>query len=418
MGSVASRSAVVDAAEISKSSDFPKRPVLILGFIPRIIVPVARSLHRHGVPVDVVRFPSTPKVSSRAIRENRTVPWPDVDRAGFVEQLRRFIGERGHDMVIPADDGMLTALSEHYDDFADLLHIGCPPRDVTRLALDKTATLEIAQRCGIQVPRTVVVSSSSQLRDLVGNFPFPWILKPAKKEIHEEEVKSFKLTTPRELAVMFPSARELTPPLLVQEYCAGAGVGIELLMHDGECIAVFQHRRIKELPYTGGYSVIAVADEPDRILIQNSVTLLRAMRWQGVAMVEYKVNPEGRAVLMEVNGRYWGTIALPISAGMDFPLYHWQLAHGEQPETLKTYLVGKKWRWTTGYLERLFGLAAKARSSEGARQVLLRDLRQLLTDFGPSVSDSTLRLSDPMPSLSSFFYTIWRLASYTVKRLV
>ena len=50
-------------------------------------------------------------------------------------------------------------------------------------------------------------------------------------------------------------------------------------------------------------------------------------------MVEFKVNPnDGSAVLMEVNGRYWGTISLPIFAGMDFPWYHWQVAHGERPE--------------------------------------------------------------------------------------
>ena len=30
-------------------------------------------------------------------------------------------------MVIPTDDQTLTALTEHYDDFKDMVHIACPP---------------------------------------------------------------------------------------------------------------------------------------------------------------------------------------------------------------------------------------------------------------------------------------------------
>ena len=298
-------------------------------------------------------------------------------------------------MLIPTDDWMLTAVVEHYDDLADLLHVACPPPAVTRLVLDKAATLKIAQSCGIQVPRTAVVSSSSQLRDLVDGFPFPWVLKPVQRETRTEEVKSCILSTADEVAKRFPMGREFTPPMLVQEYCAGAGVGIEMLLHHGECMAVFQHRRLKELPYTGGFSVTAVAEAVNESLMQSSLALLHALHWHGVAMVEYKVDSDGRAVLMEVNGRYWGTISLPIFAGLDFPLYHWQLVHGEAPKIAESYAVGVKWRWTAGYFGRLYGLLAKARSEGSAREILRNDIRQLREDFSPSVSDAMLRSSRP-----------------------
>src|SRR5271155_3638049 len=204
------------------------------------------------------------------------------------------------------------------------------PPAIARGVLDKTATLAVAQRCGIRTPRTALVSRSSELHDLVGSFSFPWILKPAQKETRVEELKSCKLASVDEIATRFPLERGFTPPMLVQEYCAGTGVGVEMLLDHGECVAVFQHRRLKELPYTGGFSVIAVAEAPDPSLIESSLALLQAMQWDGIAMVEYKVNSDGQAVLMEVNGRYWGTIALAISAGIDFPLYDWQLVHGER----------------------------------------------------------------------------------------
>ena len=43
----------------------------------------------------------------------------------------------------------------------------------------------------------------------------------------------------------------------------GVGVGVEILIHKGECIAKFQHRRIKEAPASGGVAVMAVSEVPD-----------------------------------------------------------------------------------------------------------------------------------------------------------
>jgi predicted ATP-grasp superfamily ATP-dependent carboligase len=393
-----------------------KRPVLILGWIPRIILPIARSLHRHGVSVDVASFPGAPRIRSRAVSQHRTIAEPQANGAEFVQQLRALITDRGHEVLIPTDDCMLTAISEHYRELADLLHIACPPPEITRLVLDKTATLKIAQDCGVQVPKTEIVSNSSQLHNLIDSFPFPWVLKPAEKETRMEEVKSCTLTTGDEVRVTFPAGREFAPPMLVQQYCAGAGVGVEILLHQAECIAAFQHRRLKELPHTGGVSVAAVAEGVDDALLRSSLTLLRALQWEGVAMVEYKMDSAGRAVLMEVNGRYWGTIALPIFAGIDFPLYHWQLIHGQRVEAPKTYAAGIKWRWTIGYLDRLYILCAKARHSSIARRALSESLENIFADFGLSVRDATFEFSDPMASLIPFLRALWYFASHTAAR--
>ena len=241
--------------------------------------------------MDVADFALGPRIPSRAIRGFRRIPRPDLARTEFLEQLSRFIRDGGHDMLIPTDDQTLAAMTEHYDDFKDRLHIACPPPEITRLVLNKASTLEIAQKCGIRVPNTIVVSNSAQLSGLTRSFPFPWILKPAEKETRMEETKSFTLATADEVALKFPTAQEFTPPMLLQEYCAGVGVGIEMLMHDGNCLTVFQHRRLKELPYTGGVSVTAVAEHPDPVLVESSLALLRALRWEGIAMVEFKVIP-------------------------------------------------------------------------------------------------------------------------------
>ena len=135
-------------------------------------------------------------------------------------------------------------------------------------------------------------------------------------------------------------------------------------------------------------------------------------------MVEFRVNPaNNRAVLMEVNGRYWGSISLPVFAGMDFPLYHWKLVHGEPVEVPNTYRVGVKWRWTTGYLVRLRRLLVAAMRSADARKALLQDIQDLPADFSSSVNDPLFDSSDPMAAVFELLGTAQDLLTYDVKTL-
>lgn len=353
------------------------------------------------MPVDVVSFNAAePDLTSRAIRDFRRLPRPDLDPARFVDELSELLRRGGHDMLIPADDQALMATTRHYYELSNLAHLACPPPPITALILDKLSTLEAAQKCGIPIPHTKLISNTKQLADFSSNFPFPWVLKPARKELHLEENKSLTFATPDEVIAKFPIAQEFTPPMLLQEFCTGEGVGVEVLMHEGQTLAVFQHRRLQELPYTGGYSVTAVAEQPNRELVEQALALLRALQWEGPAMVEFKGNTRnGGAILMEVNGRYWGTIALPIFAGIDFPLYQWQLIHGEVPAVPGHCAVGTKWRWTAGHLGRFNGLLLAARRSDLARRELLLSVLQLPATFAPWIHDALFSLSDPMPAI-------------------
>ena len=191
------------------------------------------------------------------------------------------------------------------------------------------------------------------------------------------------------------------PPILLQNYVPGHGVGIEILLHRGKCLAAFQHRRLRELPYTGGVSVVAVAEAADPLLVERACELLQALQWEGVAMVEFKADPHTRkAVLMEVNGRFWGSLSLPIEAGIDFPFYVWQLAHGETPSVPSTYDVGARWRWSAGYLRRpAWGVFPTALRRGAAGTALRRDIFGSPGDFAPVVRDALWSVFDPMPAV-------------------
>ena len=388
-----------------------KCPVLILGAAPRITTAIARSLHRQGIAVDVATFSLVePRVWSLATRNFWRVPDPDVAPSDFVSAICRLIREHRHDMLIPSNDVALTAIVEHYDSFKDLLHVACPPPPIVDRILNKNLTLETAQQCGIPVPRSFLVSNTAALSDVTRSLGFPFVLKPSEKK-RNDEFKASVIQSPDDLKRFFARPRDFLPPMLAQEFCPGEGLGVEVLMHKGEAVAVFQHRRRKELPHGGGVAVVAVAESLNPGLVHSACVLLRALQWEGLAMVEFKVDPaDGTTTLMEVNGRYWGSISLPLLAGMDFPLYHWKLVHDEPQEIPSTYVVGTKWRWTAGYVSRFHGMLLAARRRGSVRNLFLRDLAHFSEDFGFSTRDALFSPSDPMPAIVELLRTVKDLA--------
>src|SRR5579864_6901237 len=328
------------------------RSVLVLGVAPRISLAIARSLNRRGIPVDIASLqPEDPTVRSRAVRNFHRLPPRSENRSAFTAALLALVRSQQYDLVLPASDPALAALAESYDELGRLLHVGCPTPHTVERVLNKSLTLGVARRSGIHVPMSWTISSASDLESITPELRFPVVVKPETKGAGPA-TRVFYFSSPAELS----SALRINNwgSLLVQEYYPGVGVGVEILIHNGECVAKFQHRRLKEAPATGGVAVVAVSEEIDPRLFQTSMTLLRALEWEGVAMVEFRVDREtGSAILMEVNGRFWGSVSLPIMAGVDFPLYYWQVIHGERPAVPAQYKVGMLWRWAPGCLERM-----------------------------------------------------------------
>lgn len=63
---------------------------------------------------------------------------------------------------------------------------------------------------------------------------------------------------------------------------------------------------------------------------------MKELNWSGVAMVEFKVNKENnKVVLMEINGRFWGSLPLAVNSGVDFPLYLFNMmVYNKIPENI------------------------------------------------------------------------------------
>jgi predicted ATP-grasp superfamily ATP-dependent carboligase len=325
-------------------------PVIVMGVERRITVPVARSLYRSGVPVWVASLSGAdPVLRSRALAGYFRLPDPNRRPGDFLSTLCGRAKAIGADMLIPATDGALAAISVHYDELNHHLQVACPRPAAVNRVLNKEITLRIAESVGVRVPREYKVVDGT-FPAVVQGMTFPVIAKPRQKSASENfKIRHFR--TAEEVTSAFENGS--IGDAIVQEYCEGCGVGLEMLVHGGNCVAAFQHRRLHEYPSAGGVAVEAVAESVDPQLADVSLKLLRALEWEGVAMVEFRRDRRtGVSALMEVNGRYWGSVSLALQAGVDFPRYQWQLAHGESPAVPAKYAVGMVWHWSAGSLKR------------------------------------------------------------------
>ena len=104
------------------------------------------------------------------------------------------------------------------------------------------------------------------------------------------------------------------------------------LFDRGRLVAEFSHRRLREKPPAGGASVLSESLPVDPRLREFALRMLGPIGWHGVAMMEYKQDRRtGDFVLMEVNGRFWGSLELAVAAGVDFPFLACQLARAFGP---------------------------------------------------------------------------------------
>ena len=241
--------------------------------------------------------------------------------------------------------------------------------------------------------------------DTASDFGFPVVLKPARSRYIKG---GCVFSTSVQIA---PSAEKLKAlleslpwvgdiPCIVQRFVPGHGAGIFALYGPSGPIAWFSHRRIREKPPAGGVSVLCESVPVDTLMRSLSERLLSAVNWKGVAMVEFRVSDAGTPYLMEVNGRFWGSLQLAVDCDVDFPWLLYQTAHQVPVTGPSSYLIGHRLRWLLGDLDSLF---IRVRRDSSTSRQRFRAVCDFLRSFGDiHCRQEIFRLNDPAPALREF----------------
>jgi predicted ATP-grasp superfamily ATP-dependent carboligase len=387
-------------------------PCIVLGLETQIGLGVVRELGRAGVRViGIAQEPQAIGLASRYLW--RRVTGIEPRSAALLQRLRELGEEHGPCSLIAVSEVNLAWLSSHRGGLGQVVPV-LPPADALAIALDKQRTLALAHEVGIAVPRSEQPQSQADIERLAESFPFPAVLKwsdpgavlPALEAHGLELVKAEYVYSGDEFRRAAARYEALGAWPLVQQYCAGQGLGQFFFMHRGQAVRRFQHLRIAEWPPEGGYSSVceSLPLEAHADLQQRSIALLQAMGWDGVAMVEYRYDPATRhAVLMEVNGRFWGSFPLAVAAGAGFALLSHALQGAGVELPLPPLKAGRRCRMMSTELKRLVRLLLQpGRIADRSFRVRRgAELWRFVADFfRPGVSYYVWAWDDPRPFLA------------------
>jgi len=322
---------------------------------------IVRALGRRGIRVVVGSDgPVSLASRSRYCARHVTYPSPYRDQAAFERFLLDFVEREQVDVLLPVSDVTTRVVCAHQDMILRRAAVAVPPLDAFERVSDKQALLELAARNGVPIPRTVCVERLSALWSVLKRVRYPAVIKPTRSRIsseggwihatvHYAENENALLRLYREVPYLSSS------PSLIQQRIIGPGIGVFMLFDRGRLVCEFGHRRLREKPPAGGVSVLRESTLVDPCLREPATRVFSRLGWHGVAMMEFKQDAETDALyLMEVNGRFWGSLQLAIDAGLDFPWLVSCLALGWPPQIGPPYRVGVKSRWLLGDLDHLY----------------------------------------------------------------
>ncbi len=326
---------------------------LILDGKERHALAAVRSLGRKGIHVVVGgEEGQTLAGASRFCSETLTYPPPDTEPDRFISELSEECRRRNIDVLYPMSDRTWYHVLQCAEMF-DPVSVPGVNFETYEQVTNKWKLVELAQKLGLPVPRTHFLNDRAGLRAIRSELEFPIVVKPYRSRMW---VNGRWISGKVRYASDFADLERIIEqheffkdqPVLLQEYIQGEGRGLFVLYDHGNLFTSFAHRRLRQLPPSGGVAVLSEGVQIDPAAYQMARRLFDHLRWHGVAMLEYIRRPDGSPCLMEVNARFWGSLQLAIDAGVDFPWLLHQLTSGERVSPPDSYNVNVKSRWLLG----------------------------------------------------------------------
>ncbi len=399
----------------------------------RVAVSIIRSLGEAGVSVVAAEASGTrsilgyySKFTSARLKLSPTARTAPSDKD--LKALLHAAGENG--VIVPTFTSMVELLSKHAErtqnkdssqvegDAARFLgprgpYYLVPPLSSFRKAHDKAECFRLAKSLGVPVPKTILLakegvdaSPRSPGTKWAEGLPYPLILKyRSGEDLGLSAAKRYSVVrSPDEALQKYREMDAIQKGPLVQEYVEGEDWGAALL-YDGESrlVAAFTYKSIRERPKGAGPTVYAVSESSPE-LVEYSHRMLSALKWRGMAMVDFRKGRDGEFRLLEINPRFWGSLALSIQAGVDFPMLYYRCCLGEDMSSGSGGSLplhqedGVKIRF---FPQDFLSLAQYAKHrGDNVGNGLGYLAREGLRLLSPGLKDGLMSLSDPLPGLA------------------
>lgn len=381
--------------------------VLVLDGETTQALAVVRSLARAGCTLYVAGQRRRP-LAAWSRHCAASVRLDELGLRGFAA-LRRWAQRRLVDVVMPLTERSCILLNLEADAWERAgIRLGCGPSEMLQTAFDKGESIRRARACDIAVPPTRCPTSREEVREATESLRAPWVVKARHSHtwdgtrfIRDPGIAYVERPEQLEAAVLARRQGEAWP--LVQEYVRGTGKGVFALAEHGRVVLWFAHERLRDVRPSGSGSSLRRSIALDPRLRDLTARLLADLRWHGPAMLEFRDDGVNPPWFIEMNGRFWGSLQLAVTAGADFPLAWLRVLLRESPGTPPPYRTGVTLRWLWGDVRRLAHLlSGPPPGYPEAYPSVMQAMREILGPQPRGTRHETWDREDPWPVVAEW----------------
>lgn len=288
-------------------------------------------------------------LKSRYIRMVHFLP-PVSNESKYLEVLIESLQKEKYAYLLAAGTEASNFLSKYKDQLS---------KDVTPLVEDyskvwmvhnKAECVQWVTSLGIPVPKTYFVTGLEDLEKAAQGIDHPVVVK-----YPDSSASNGLWTFPRggrefleEYARRVPEIISGDPTVdypIIQERIFGPLIDTTAFSVSGKTYAVLSQERLLMAWLDGGGGVVNVTNDIPEVKAHTK-RILRALQWTGPIEIDWiQDSRTGKFLLLEINPKFWGTMQLTISSGLDYPAWLLQYAEGQKITPPLGYSPGLMYRW-------------------------------------------------------------------------
>lgn len=224
--------------------------------------------------------------------------------------LEEVLNSHHVDFIVPVGGKSVRYVSEYFGHKAFV-----PTCESVIRALNK-ANYSWLQDLGIRVPKTLKLSELQKVINSQNSAKFVLKSSDEAKQKYEPVYLQSPCNTNYIKGLIETKGGESN--VIIQEYVEGEARGFFGICNSGKIVDFYMHKRLREIPYTGGSST-ACCSIYDPVLLEIAKPIINELDWTGPIMLEFKYdNSLKEYILIEINPKYWGSLELSEKLGKEW----------------------------------------------------------------------------------------------------
>jgi carbamoyl-phosphate synthase large subunit len=262
------------------------------------------------------------------------VPYPAAGTSALFERIRYIHNQENLDVIIPNFDAELSNFIRIEQSLKNELGIRMFLPTIEQFEERHKANLmEFGKKCGVSVPYSRMIFSTSEIPSIKNDFTYPVIVKG---KYYDASVAY----NPEQVAQHFNKlSAKWGLPVIIQQYVFGSEVNITAL-GDGKGKMLGAVPMRKQFITDKGKAWAGISIEDDKLL-DAAEKVISNSNWRGGLELEYIKSAEGEYYLLEINPRFPAWVYLAVGCGQNHPEALVLLALGENVEEMTEYERGK-----------------------------------------------------------------------------